>query len=241
MKTFVALVLVTGFGVPSFGEEPPWVSPVISNQEQQTLGSPPSLAEEYLSQLAKNRRARRQIVGGAWVGLGGLMVLAGAITISQSENRDWIDLSELFGTLALIEGGISIVGGAITLAVPTGAERAEKRIASIPDSVERETAAADALAKLARSGRRNRMIRGGVLSALAVTYAVRIERRSYSNASYLYPLFFGAVAINSFLSKSAEEKAYLAYNEEKSLKLAPELILGFTPHGGITVGLSLDF
>jgi hypothetical protein len=237
VKAFVAMVLAVGIGIPSFGQERPRVSPVISDQEKQQAWAPPSLAEEYLSQLAKKLGTRRKITGGVLAGAGGAMAVLGGVVLSRPEEDEWSRFFETLGGIGLLGGGVFFAStGAIILAVPTGAERENKRTGAIPDSAEREKAATDALAGLAKRGRRNRMIRGGVFSGLAVLGAT-----SEAKGNIGVTVLCGAAALANFLGKSAEEKTYYAFSENSGVKPAPELVIGLRPRGGISVGFSLDF
>jgi hypothetical protein len=237
MKSIAALFMAVTLGIPSFGKELPRVYRVTSDQEKLQTTGPPSPAEQYLSQLAGKLRARRKLIGYPLAGSGGVMAVLGGIALSQSEEDGWSGFFESLGGMGLLAGGgVFLAAGAISLTVPTGAERENKRVGAIPDFAEREKAAAEALAGLAKRGRRNRMIRGGVFSGIAVYGAA-----SKGGDNIAIPLLFGAAAVANFLGKSSEEKMNLAFSEDRRAKPAPELVLGFTPRGGLSVGFSLDF
>jgi hypothetical protein len=237
IKSIVALVLVAALGIPSSGKEAPPVYQATPEREKLQAAGPHPLAEQYLSQLAGKLRARRKLIGYPLAGSGAAMAVLGGIALSQAEEDEWSGFFKSLGGMGLLAGGgVFVAAGAISLAVPTGAERENKRVGAIRDFAEREKAAADALAGLAKRGRRNRMIRGGVFSGIAVYGAA-----SKGGDNIAVPLLFGAAAAANFLGKSSEEKAYLAFSEDIPLKLVPELVVGLTPYGGLKVGFSLDF
>jgi hypothetical protein len=138
-------------------------------------------------------------------------------------------------------GGVMVVGGAASLAFPSPAERAYGRIQSIEDPLQREKACADALAGFAKSGRRMRMIGGGLTLATGVVMVATAGGDETATGYLAWAAVFGGAAAYQFLVKSRPEKIYRAYLEESQVKPTPRLAFGLGPRGTFLVGLTIDF
>jgi hypothetical protein len=160
--------------------------------------------------------------------------------LAQDEEEDFLGLGEVFGALFVAEGALCLVAGTISLAVPSRAERADRRVRAISDAAERERAAAEALGGLAKKGRTARMIQGGVGVAAGIA-AIVASGADESSGGLSAGALMGALAAYSFLVKSPEEKAYRSYKERSGLRPTPDLVLDITPRGGVLVGLTLTF
>jgi len=157
-----------------------------------------------------------------------------------AEKNDPLGLNTLFGTFFVAAGGLSLAGGALSLALPSRAERAYAGLHEIQDSAERERTSAAALARLASSARTRRLIGVGLISAMAVAAVVAGDDGGSSDRLFSATCC-GALALFRFMTKSREEKAYLGYLEEKGSKISPEFRIGLAPRGGAWASVSLEF
>jgi hypothetical protein len=242
MKAFLSMLMIAGLIVQGLAmDKQSAPSEAIWRGSEQTP-SQSSRAEEYLSRLANNLRTRRRVAGiaGTLVGAAGL---AGGIALLSNKDDEGLAefFSDVFGLACIGVGGVLFVGGVVSLAVPTRAEKEDRRVRAIGDAAERGQAAASALAGLAKWGRRNRMIMGGLCSAAAVLSAVSGSGTNSSGDVVGGSIVFGAAALYSFLVRSSEEKTYRDYSEERPSRPAPELAFGLAPHGGVQVGLTVTF
>lgn len=242
-KALTAVAVLIAFAaaaVPSFaGEEDAGGSagpadPRGGGQDQSAL------AEYYLSRLAQRSKKTRTTAGGIGTAAGALSLAGGLALVGQDDEDDWIGLSEIFGTMMIVEGGLACVMGVYSLAVPSPAEKSYKRVRDISDPGERETACADALAGLARKGRTSRLIGGGLMCAMGVVGVITSSDEG-SSGQLLSAACAGGLALYAFLVKSPAEKSYRAYLERRGVMLVPDLILGFGPRGGVRAGISLTF
>lgn len=199
------------------------------------------LAEQYLSRLSARSKKVRTLAGSAGLAAGALCVAGGLALMSEDDEADWLGLGELFGTMAVITGGTTIVGSVISLTIPSSAERAFTRIRPIEDPALRERACAEALSGLSRKGRKTRMIMGGLACALGVASALSSGGEDSSEGPFFLAASLGGLALYSFLVKSPAERTYRAYLEQGGIKPVPDLILGIGPRGGFRAGLSLEF
>lgn len=210
-------------------------------KEQRLEVHSPSLAEVYLKRLAE-RKKRRRITGGA-VGVigGGICLGLGAAALSSAEEGSgWEGFFEGFwkslaGGALVIVGGASVVGGALSLAIPSGAERELKDVLRISDLAHRERASHEALSYLAARGKKSRIISCIVLAGFSAYSLFR------KDSDYIMPGFFGALAVSSLIRKTPEERAFQNYQKEREQQKKLGFHLGFGPHGGAFVCLSLSY
>jgi hypothetical protein len=198
-----------------------------------------ALAEKYLFDYYKKSKSARKTAGIVGLGGGALFMGIGAAMIGGED--DWLGFNDFFGGLSVVMGGIMIVGGAASLAFPSPAEKAYDKIQPIQDPLQREKACADALAGFAKSGRRMRMIGGGLTLATGVLMVATAGGDETSTGYLAWAAVFGGVAAYQFLVKSRPEKIYRAYLEESQVKPTPRLSLGLGPHGTLLVGLTIEF
>lgn len=229
------LLVFAAATVPGFAEEGDVARAAAFSSSQNQAVEPVSLAEQYLSRLAKKSRHNRNLAGGTTMGLGALGI-AGGLAIASEEDV-WSAWEG--GSLALM-GGVFVVTGGVALVLKSPAERAYDKIRPLDDPGQRQRACADALADLSKKGRKNRILGGAIMGAMAIGLAVASDEED-GGAALLSALIFGAPAVYLLAVKSLPEKTYQAYLEESRVKSSPGLILGFGPRGGFRVGLSLDF
>ena len=238
MRAILSVIMVLGLAVQGLTEERTPIPAVASGQEKTAPQGRPSTAEEYLSRLARTNRSRRVTMGIISSAIGASGVALGLQGLA--EKSDPLGLDRLFGTFFVAAGGLSLAGAALSLALPSRAERAYTGLHEIQDSAARERTSAAALARLASSARTRRLIRVGLISAMAVAAVVAGDDGGPSDRIFSATCC-GALALYSFLAKSREEKAYLGYLEGKGPKISPELCIGLAPHGGAWASLSLEF
>ena len=198
-----------------------------------------ALAEKYLFDYYKKSKSARNTAGIVGIGGGALFMGIGAAMMGGED--DWLGFNDFFGGLSVVMGGLMVVGGAASLAFRSPAEKAYDKIQPIEDPLQREKACADALAGFAKSGRRMRMIGGGLTIATGVVMAAAAGGDETSTGYLAWAAVFGGSAAYQFLVKSRPEKIYRAYLEESQAKPAPRLTLGFGPHGRFLVGLTMDW
>jgi len=213
---------------------------VFAQDKGQDEGQPRiALAEKYLFDYYKKSKSARNTAGIVGIGGGALFMGIGAAMMGGGD--DWLGFNDFFGGLSVVMGGLMVVGGAASLAFRSPAERAYDRIQPIEDPLQREKACADALAGFAKSGRRMRMIGGGLTIATGVVMAAAAGGDETSTGYLAWAAVFGGAAAYQFLVKSRPEKIYRAYLEESQAKPAPRLTLGFGPHGRFLVGVTMDW
>lgn len=178
--------------------------------------------------------------GGIGLALGAVCLGGGIAMVSEDDEDDWLRLGEVIGTIFITQGAAMSVLGVYSLAVPSPAEKSYKRVRDLADPGEREAACSDALALLARKGRRSRMIGGGLMCALGVVGAIAAGDEG-SSGPLLSAVTAGGLALYAFLVKSPAERSYQAYLERSGIKPVPDLVLGFGPRGSFRAGLSLEF
>jgi hypothetical protein len=239
MKTLTAWLLLIGLAVQGIGEEQIGGSRTPVALQKHVALAPPSLAEQGLFRLSERMRQRRRIRGTIGFLAGSALAAGGIVMVARDEDEDYMGLGEFFGALMIVEGGLGLVGGAISLVLPSRAEKAGARISSIADPADRERAAEKALAGLAKKGRRARMIRGGLVAAAGIATMLGSDEDGQSDRM-LMAAFIGCLATYSFLSKSLEKKAYRSYLEKRGSGTAPELVLGLRP-GGVRVAVIITF
>jgi hypothetical protein len=170
------------------------------------------------------------------MGLGALGIAGGLALMSEEDV--W---SAYEGGALVLMGGAFVVTGGFALVLKSPAERAYNKIRPLEDPERRQQACADALADLSKKGRKNRILGGVIIGAMAIGVAVASSDEEAGGGAFLSALFLGAPAAYLLAVKSLPEKTYRAYLEESRVKQGPGLILGFGPRGSFRVGLSLDF
>jgi hypothetical protein len=238
MRTFVAFIILALLAAQGALSAYPGRPGMPAARGDQEALAQPSLAEQYLFRLSDKMRKRRKVAGTAGLAVGVAGVAGGLAMIGADEEDDLLGFARLFGAYFVAAGAASLGAGVLSLSVKSRAERADARVRAVSDAAEREMAAAAALADLAAKARKARMIQGGAGIALGALAFVLSEDPS---GGLSMGATFGAMAAYSFLVKSPEEKAHRSFEERRDLRLAPDLVLGITPRGGVLAGLSLSF
>jgi hypothetical protein len=198
-----------------------------------------ALAEKYLFDFYKKSKSARNTAGIVGIGGGALAMGMGAALMSKED--DWLGFNDYFGAMSVIMGGVLVVAGGVAVAFPSPAEKAYGKIQSIEDPVQREKACADALAGLAKSGRRARMIGGGLVLAGGAVILATANGDASSGTYLVSAAFFAGAAAYQFLVKSRPEKIYRSYLEESQVKPSPRLAFGLGPRGTFLVGLTMGW
>lgn len=188
---------------PKFGQ-----GQVIGSEEKSE-----SLAEGYLKRLAERKKRSRKTWGAVGLIGGGLCLGLGASAISSAEEGDEFMgafMEALAGVMLIATGTAGVVGGALSLAIPSGAEREYKDVTRISDPAQRERACREALSSLASRGKRRRIFAAGISIAGFFVYVLASkDAESYTSAAT-----FGAFAIYELTRKTAAERAYKNYLKE---------------------------
>jgi hypothetical protein len=205
-------------------------------------------AEFHLAALAASSRRSRKLAGGLGLAVGAAGLGAGLAIIHDmnEENAEdpWnflVGFGYLGGTVLAVSGGLAMAGGIVSLATTSQAERRYARIRGIEDPASREEASAEALRGLARKGRAARTVRAGIFGGLGLLGALSASGSDGQGSNLTLAACGGGLAALSLLTKSRAERAYRAYQQEKSPGISPEIILGAGPRGGFRAGISLDF
>lgn len=250
-RVVVAVTVLAAFAVAAVpamaGEEAEekTTAPACRVDRQDKSSASPALAEYHLSALAASSRRSRHLAGGFALGLGTAGVWGGLAILHdvREEEPDWnpfFGLEYLGGIMVTATGGITLVGGIMSLAVVSPAESRYAGILGIADPGLREAACTEALMRLARRGKRSRTFRAVLYGALGLAAAAS-SGSDDPGANLITAACGGGLALLSALVKSRAERAYQSYLEGKAGGLGPELILGTGPRGGFRAGLSLDF
>ncbi len=183
--------------------------------QEQEIGSEEksdSLAEGYLERLAERNKRRRKTWGAAGLIGGGVFIGLGVSALSSAESSGgWEGFGEaLAGAMLIATGAGGVVGGAISLAFPSGAERELKDVLRISDPAQRERACREALSFLASRGKRRRIIAAGISIAAFFAYILSSE----DTESYIWAATDGAYAFYELTRKTAAERAYQNYLKE---------------------------
>lgn len=196
-----------------------------------------SLAEGYLKRLAQRSKKSRKTWGTIWLVGGGIFLASGvALLSSVDEDGGWEDFfGGVFGVMAIATGVVLAGGGALTLAIPSSAERELDDVLSISDPRHRERASHVALSSLAARGRRKRIFWGILWTGFSV-YALASKERSYLLAAE-----YGAFAVYNLMRKSRSERAFQSYLKEKEFQNRLELRLGILPYGGVKIWFMYSF
>jgi len=246
-RVVVAVTLLAAFAVAavpaSAGEEAvvKVTAPACRVDRQDRSPEGPALAEYHLSALASSSRRSRHLAGGFALALGAAGVWGGLAILHEAreEEAEWnpfFALGTLGGIMVTAVGGVTLVGGIMSLAVVSPAESRYAGILGIADPGLREASCAEALMGLAKRGKRSRTVRAVLYGALGLAAAASAGSDGLITAGC-----GGGLALLSALVKSRAERAYQSYLEGKGGGLGPELILGVGPRGGFRAGLSLDF
>lgn len=198
-----------------------------------------ALAEKYLFDYQKKSKSVRNTAGIVGIAGGALFMGIGAALMGGED--DWLGFNDFFGAMSVVMGGVMVVGGGASLAFPSPAEKAYGRIQLIQDAVQREQACADALAGMAKSGRRMRMIGGGLTLAVGAVILGTAASEGTSGAYLASGALLAGAAVYQFLMKSRPEKIYQAYLDESQVKPSPRLAFGLGPRGTFLVGLTMDW
>lgn len=206
-------------------------------KEQELEKSSPSLAFGYLKRLAERKRKSRR-TGGAFGLIGGAICagLGAAVYSSAEEKGGWEGFFEgIAGTGLMIIGGASAVAGALSLAIPSGAERELKEVLRIPDLAQREAASREALSSLAARGKKMRIFSCIVLSGFSAYSLFR------KNADIVSSGIFGAFAVSSLIRKTPAERAFQNYQQARDQQKRWGFHFGIGPRGDVMVCLSLSY
>jgi len=206
-------------------------------KEQRSEVTSPSLAEGYLKRLAERKKKSRKTWGAVGLIGGGICLGLGAAAMSSAEEEGgWEALGKgIAGALLVATGVVGVVGGALSLAIPSGAERELEDVLRISDLAQRERASHEALSSLAARGKKSRILSCILLAGFSAYYLSSKERDYYSAGT------LGAFAVYSLIRKTPEERAFQNYQKEREQQRKLEFHLGIGPHGGVNIGLSLSY
>ena len=204
----------------------------ISSEEK-----PGSLAEGYLRRLAERSKKSRKTWGTVGLIGGGICLGLGAAAMSSAEEEGgWEGLgTALAGIMLVSTGVVGVLGGTLSLAIPSGAEREHKDVLRISDPAQRERASHEALSSLASRAKKWRIIGSAVYIASAVYFIVRDKENFYPAAT------LGGFAAYDLLRKTRAERAYQNYLKEKEYRRELALSIGIMPYGGVKIGLAFSF
>lgn len=204
--------------------------------EQKSEVTSPSLAEGYLKRLAERKKKGRMTGGKVGLIGGGICLGLGAAAISSAEKEGgWGAIGTgLVGYLLVFTGTAGVVGGALSLAIPSGAERELEDVLRISDLAQRERASHEALSSLAARGRKRRILSCILLAGFSA-YSLSLERGFNSS------VFYGALAVASLISKTPEERVFQNYQKDREQQKELGFHLDIGPHGGVMVCLSLSY
>ena len=171
-----------------------------------------SLAEGYLRRLAEKKKRNRITWGAAGLVGGGIVLGLGASVIASADEYGGLEgfFEGFAGAMLMAAGGMSMVGGTISLAFPSGAEREYKDVLRISDQALRERISHEALSTLASRGKKRRIRNGILIAIFSAAYLFSNETEGYLSAAS-----FGAYAVYEFSRKSAAERAYQYYIKER--------------------------
>jgi hypothetical protein len=230
----VSMLIIVGPAVQSFAQERAAVPPGTGFQQDGQERGQPSLAEQYLFRLAKTSKAGRRVGGDVCLAAGGGLLAYGLSMLNNEEDT----IAQVGGLFVVLCGGGSLAAGTFLLARQSPTEQTYRQIQAIADPAQRERACEDALAMLAKKGRKGRISGGGLLALLAVSAAASM---GVKDSHIIVPASLGAVALYSLLVKSPAEKANRAYLQKRPLRPTPTLIFGLAPGGGFRLSLSTQF
>jgi hypothetical protein len=201
----------------------------------------PSLAEGYLRRLAERKKKSRRTRGTVGLIGGGICLALGAATLSSVEEEAgwegfWVNFGKgAAGSLLVATGVVGVIGGALSLVIPSGAERELGDVLRISDVGQRERASHDALSSLAARGKTSRILTSIAFAGFSA-YSLFRKESNYDSAG-----IFGAFAVYSLIRKTPEERVFQNYEKEREQQKRLRLRLGFSPKGGAYVCLSLSY
>jgi hypothetical protein len=192
----------------------------LTHKKQENLSSrktSESLAEGYLRRLAERKKRNRKTWGAVGLVGGGLVTGLGAATIASTDPYGgWESFGQgLAGAMLMATGVAGVLSGALSLALPSGAEREYKDVLRISDQVQRERISHEALSSLASRGKKRRIRDGILIAILSAVYFFSNETEGYETEAYLSAATFGVFAVYEFSRKSAAERAYQNYLKER--------------------------
>ena len=152
-------------------------------------------AQDVLGDLARSERSARLATGYTYIGLGVAIGVVSAVVLVDSG----------IGIYGVLTGALIAVPGAITLVVPSAAER------ELDEAGGSEIEAALALERLAETGRRERII-SGIANVAAGVASLLYPFEYFTPYDYVYSAVtsFGMAAVD-FLFPSKEERAFVRY------------------------------
>lgn len=206
-------------------------------KEQKLEVSSPSLALGYLKRLAERKKKSRRTRGAFGLIGGGICAGLGAAVWSSAEEKGgWEGFFEgMAGAGLIVLGGTSAVVGALSLAIPSGAERELEDVLKISDPAQREAASHEALSSLAVRGKKSRILTCIVLTGFSA-YSLSRKRIDVISSA-----FFGALAVSSLIRKTPEERAFQNYQQVREQQKKWEFHLGIGPRGDVMVCLSFSY
>jgi len=174
-----------------------------------------SLAEGYLKRLAERKKRSRKAWGATGLIGGGLFIGLGAAAMASAEEESgWEGFgAALAGAMFITTGAACAVVGALSFALPSGAEREYKDIERISDHAQRERACREALSLLASRGKKRRIFSGASIAVFSAIILFGEETDGYLSAAT-----YGACAVYEFTRKTAAERAYQNYLKESELQ-----------------------
>ena len=227
-----------------------WVGlPYLGYRQQKyisSMGSPESLAEDYLKRLAEDlekHKLRREVYGYTGM-LGGAALAVFGVALSRYGDIE----PSIGGPLITIIGGLAFGTGIVQKVSANHAERELNKVLSISDPAQRESAAQQALASLATKGLVGRILTSALSATSCVLFLIGKEkeytdgfREKRTMSQYIFGALFAAGTVYSIAKKSPEEKAFHNYLKEKRQRKELEVRLGTGPYGGIRFSLALSF
>lgn len=206
-------------------------------KEQKSDVSSASLAEGYLKRLAERKKRSRKTWGAVGLIGGGVCLGLGIAAISAAEEEDvwggfWTSVA---GAMLVATGVMAVVGGTLSLAIPSGAERELEDVLKISDLAQRERASHKALSSLAARGKKYRILSCILWTGFSV-FSLSSKERDYYSAGT-----FGALAVYELIRKTPAERAFQDYQKEREKQRKLAFQLGIGPHGGVNICLSLSY
>lgn len=196
-----------------------------------SMGSPESLAEDYLQRLAEDlekHKLRREVYGYTGM-LGGAALVVFGVALSR-----YGDIEPSGSYFIMMLGGLASGAGILQKISVNHAERELNKVLSISNPAQREVAAQKALASLSTVGQSGRVLAG----LLGVTSCVPFL---FTKDTAVFGLLFGVGGVYALIKKSPEEKAYNNYLKERRQRKEIGLRIGTGPYGGVRICLALSF
>jgi hypothetical protein len=175
----------------------------LSTPERTAPQDSPS-AVQLLNDLARSWKNRRILAGVAGLGGGALL-----IALTEGSQGGFFDFSGLVRGMGLAYMG----AGAISLAIPSKAEKEAAALESLSGPDEREHSAHASLVLLAKRARRARILNGSLAAGLAA-YTL-IDKDFVVESSEMYAGLFGVTAFVYLVGKSREETLLERYEASR--------------------------